>query len=323
MLLPLVVFGSCGFPPGQRTRTELAVNAGMTRQARTAVWTAWDDPLPPPQSHRCHWHHVKQFNASMCLMKDDRVSRELSKGDRSIASWHCNTLVALWEKNPLRGKVFLDVGGNIGHCTLTMLMQTDAFVVVVEPSPANLYYMTSTLRRNADTRHDLRKRVLVLPFAAGNSSFQATLYAAYQNAGNSVVGTNSHLVKDHDGQQMDEQYTIETRALDELMNASRERRLLKLDVQGYECRALQGMTKMMASVHTIKVEAADRWLRGHGCSSNQLLDILSSFGFLVNMQQPPKCIYQRYGCDVVVHRSSLPTCSWTTLMDARECVPTS
>ena len=203
---------------------------------------------------------------------------------------------------------------------MTMLMRTEALVVVVEPSPANLYHLTSTLRRAADTRHDLHGRVLVLPFAAGTGTFRTTLYTAYQNSGNSVVGTRSPLVRDHEGQQMDEQYAIETHALDDLMDASHQR-LLKLDVQGYECRALQGMARMLASVRTVKAEAADRWLRGHGCSSARLLDILSRSGFLVNTTYPPACVYQRYGCDVIVHRSNRSTCHWKTLVDARECVP--
>ena len=258
-------------------------------------------------------------------MRDDRVSRELraAGNEASVASWHCNTLVTLWHQQLHRGNVFLDVGGNIGHCTLTMLMQTNALVVVVEPSPANRYYLTSTLSNVVRKWPDMRERVILLPFAAGNMTLQTTLYAAYQNAGNSVVGTRSPLVKDHAGQQMDEQYEVETRTLDDMMKAAHKKtRLLKLDVQGYECRALQGMTALIKSVHTVKVEAADRWLQGCGCSSKELLTILSDLDFVVNTQAPPACIFQRYGCDVIVHRRESQTkCSWRKVADAFECVP--
>ena len=52
-----------------------------------------------------------------------------------------------------------------------------------------------------------------------------------------------------------------------------------MDVQGYECRALEGMNRIISNMRTIKFEVANRWLLAQGCSDITLFEKLKSFGF--------------------------------------------
>ena len=66
----------------------------------------------------------------------------------------------------------LEVGGNIGACSMEVLLRTDARLIIFEPSFTNLYYLTRTLQ--AAHRHsphlDLAHRVVVFPIGLGNES---------------------------------------------------------------------------------------------------------------------------------------------------------
>jgi hypothetical protein len=152
----------------------------------------------------------------MCLRERDDV---LSNSITSEGRWReCEALPELWRRD-LRGPsnqsdaVFVDIGANLGACTLQVLLTTNARAIVFEPNPASLFFLTETLHRAAreyERRRvaegiwsspslPFRERVVVLPFAVGEevSHSSATLYVARGNAGNSVVGKPT---ADHEGQ---------------------------------------------------------------------------------------------------------------------------
>jgi len=288
-------------------------------------WTPLDAPFPPPyqpvsnSSHRCHWFHENTLNASMCLMANDRVSNDIRKKSTWID--HCTPIVQLWRRtsgSSSKSATYVDVGGNIGHCITVMLLHTRARVVVVEPSPANLFYLTSTIHALAKQWPDVAHRVEVLPIAASNETGSNTLYAAAHNAGNSVVGASSTAVRDHEKQDMtSEQYAINTRRLDDvdaikrLLGAGGVVPVVKLDVQGFECRAIDGMLKLLQRANTLRVELADRWLRAHGCSPSEALLKMERLGFAVDAptatatNAPPPCILRSsFGCDIAMSKPS-------------------
>jgi hypothetical protein len=61
--------------------------------------------------------------------------------------------------------------------------------------------------------------------------------------------------------------------------------LIKLDVQGYECKVLNGARVILQNVKSISVEADDRFLRTHGCGTLKLLNVLTTNGFNVSKQR--------------------------------------
>ena len=50
---------------------------------------------------------------------------------------------------------------------------------------------------------------------------------------------------------------------------------MKLDVQGYECRVIDGMTKLVRQVDQVYTELDDEILKFHGCSSVGLMERLT------------------------------------------------
>ena len=111
----------------------------------------------------------------MCLYppKDDIISDQI----RKMGSWHdCDGLVQMWQRNTTalhRGRqLLLELGGNIGACTVEMLMRTSASLLVFEPNPQNLFHLTSTLRTLELERPQLgvADRVVVFPIGIGNMS---------------------------------------------------------------------------------------------------------------------------------------------------------
>lgn len=266
-------------------------------------------------------------------MANDRVSTGIRKSSGWIA--HCTPILRLWRGasgSSAKSATYVDIGGNIGHCITVMLLQTRARVLVVEPSPANLFYLTSTIHALAKQWPDVAHRVEVLPIAASNETGSDTLYVAKYNAGNSVVGTSSPAVRDHATQDMtSEQYAINTTRLDDvdaikrLLSAGGAVPVVKLDVQGFECRAIDGMLQLLQRANSLRVELANSWLSAQGCSSSEALLKLERLGFAVNAptatatNAPPPCILShKYGCDIAlskpVGKRSVPAagnlCRW-------------
>lgn len=124
-------------------------------------WRAWrpHDPLwPRPRpSTRC-------ANSSKDLMRggDGMLEEQplclapapdvISDAIRDKGRWHdCGKFVRMWER--LNGLcdarasdgIMLEIGANIGACTVELLLRTNARVVAFEPSPTNLFYLTRNL----------------------------------------------------------------------------------------------------------------------------------------------------------------------------------
>ena len=145
------------------------LDAGV-RLAEPGVWKAWDPvsahgtPLrlrgmedvacsSAPMVLRTNRTRVV---APMCLM--DKTSM-ISQRIRLHGRWDdCAPLTAHWRRvmAEVAGRgaaaselgvppLLLEIGGNIGACTLELLLSTDARVIAFEPSPRNLFHLTSTL----------------------------------------------------------------------------------------------------------------------------------------------------------------------------------
>jgi FkbM family methyltransferase len=236
---------------------------------------------------------------------------------KSRQRWsECDELVNMWQHStpsvgPHGRGIFVDIGANIGACSLAMLQMTNATVLAVEPSPANLFFLTSSLRAAAAVQPDIARRVAVLPFALGNTTGHSEITASVDNAGDSMIGSastfassrrraggksfGSGTVGGRPGQTMPIAMTTLDKALASPSHlASRishlaspshlashqdgvlSIRLMKLDAQGFECRVLDGMRQLLerGQVHALKTEVSRRHLQAQGCSESELLERL-------------------------------------------------
>ena len=143
----------------------------------------------------------------MCVPPRDLIGDRIKAHGR----WHdCAALVRMWEKVPHAGEIFVEVGANIGACTLEVLYHTCASAVVFEPNPLALAYLTRSLnavdrmQHRPDHRKQCRQhgsrlptghcipiagRVAVLPFALGSSVDTAYLASSVEadNLGDSEI----------------------------------------------------------------------------------------------------------------------------------------
>ena len=256
-------------------------------------------------SSACHWFRPA-FGGHLCLMGDDRVSR----GIRAAGEWDgCRAHIdAFWRSPPSAGAedVIVDVGANIGACTLQFLLQTNATVVAVEPSPTALFHLRASIARSARDRDpSFLERVVVVPTAVGRRRGQAELFVATANAGNAVLDLP---VRDHPAQAMDTRFAVPIAPLDDVLDAvlpaNATIRYLKADVQGYECEMFEGMRNTAPRVSTMTVELAEGWLGPHNCSSRGALERLRGLGFRWR-GDVPRCVFTRFGCDFTVRHQRL------------------
>jgi len=222
----------------------------------------------------------------MCLPANDRIAAAI----RSTGKWYdCHQFVRMWnsaERLPsCEGSegVLIEVGANIGACTVELLLRTRARIIAFEPSPTNLYYLTRSLLLAAQHHPDIRDRVVVFPIGAGNVALEhAQLYTESGNLGNTVVGarhTDACDARDHACLRRSTHAMHETTVLplDSIFPEGLGcARLLKLDVQGFECKVMAGAQRALRSsqVRAVVAEATNAVLSAQCCSGAYLKELL-------------------------------------------------
>ncbi len=168
--------------------------------------------------------------------------------------------------------VFVDAGANIGTCSLVMGyhgIPTYSF----EPNPQNLFYFNQSLLANPAFTIGL------YPMGLGATSQKLPIFMEPGNAGNSVLNKPIHTRRISTPS-----HIVEITTLDQ-MTALRpwKRILLKMDVQGFEERALRGATGLLkrGAIKAIKTEVATDWLHGQGSSPRAIFDLLNASGFVL------------------------------------------
>ena len=219
----------------------------------------------------------------MCLRARDGISQDIRVRGRYF---DCAALSELWrQQRGGREGIFLELGGNIGACTLEMLLLTNATIIVFEPNPISLFFLTSSVRL-AVKQHArrLEQRVWVFPYAAGAAAARASIFSARGNGGNAIVNVAVRDWGKH--RQTFDQLPIEVRPLDLLFPRGLEVHLLKMDIQGSECRALEGMQRMLqrTTIHSLHTELSEKHLRALGCNGSRLLALI---GEHFNVSAPP------------------------------------
>ncbi|KAL1526809.1 hypothetical protein AB1Y20_015502 [Prymnesium parvum] len=263
-------------------------------------WKVWNSTAPaviphPAASTRCRWTTLTPpptptlpppTNGSICLRATDDLLCDAILRDHYWSE--CADLPALYAlsaSGAASGGLFLDVGANIGACSMHMLLSSEAPVVAFEPGANNLFYATSSFLRLGESLPEALGRLTLYPLAVGSSNSSSSLFSAIGNAGHSVIGQQPTLYapRGHEKAQ-----PIIVRTLDDVLWPRSERArppqpiaLMKLDVEGYECHALRGMKEILQKgvIHLIKIEVFDYGLRAQGCSGIELQQTLTAHGF--------------------------------------------
>ncbi len=166
------------------------------------------------------------------------------------------------------GDMVVDVGANAGYFTLlaARCVGTSGKVVAFEPVPRVRQLLEDNLRINGIENCDVRSE------AACDVNGETEFYVGPADH----VGVSSL-------RQLGESTAVErvtTVRLDEVLSAEPAARLIKIDIEGAECHAIEGMESYLKRCQPdLIVEITDSYLHGMGRSADELFQRLERQGY--------------------------------------------
>lgn len=163
----------------------------------------------------------------------------------------------------LKPKIILDIGANRGEFTLAAAsMHPEARVISFEPNPAMLEILKHDLHRNHIDNVEVRE------YALGDQAGTFPLHVPRVNSGSASFGGFES-----------EGYTVEVPVQigDDVLTAAD---LIKIDVEGFEVRALKGLEQLIrTSQPVIVTEYFSENLKRCGTSLEELTEFVTGLGY--------------------------------------------
>lgn len=142
-----------------------------------------------------------------------------------------------------RGDLFFDIGAHIGS-HVAILLRLGARVVAVEPHPGCVKILRLLYGRNPGA--------MIIPAAAAGAEGERTLYAGPLSPTlSSLFPDWINAVKDapgFSGSRWEDSYAVRATTLDRLIERYGEPAFCKIDVEGGELEALQGLSRALRAV---------------------------------------------------------------------------
>lgn len=249
----------------------------------------------------------------ICLNPEmDTISNEIRRLGRFRG---CDGLDDLWGTGP-EDAIFIDVGSNIGACALPLLARTrqaggPAWVISFEPNPV---HMARLMRTRAALPDSLQARWVLLPFGLANAMESHDVFMQHDHTGNSIL--KQHRVKSAASQAeptlVGQAFTL---PLDQVLLGIRATQpmdlaekmpsvhLMKIDTEGFELFALQGMRHLLHQrlIKCIRFEFSPRLLVVQGVKPHTVLEELLAAGYKIyyadDLTRPLHIAHLRYlGC---------------------------
>lgn len=177
----------------------------------------------------------------------------------------------LFQKLIKKGDIVVDVGAHIGYYTLisSTLVGKTGKVFSFEPDPSNLVLLKQCVAANKITN------VVVVNNAVSNVNKKINFYLSNENKGDNRMFT----------QNPKEKYIqVAGIILDDYFAKSNFHiNFIKMDIQGAEVKALQGMPKILRNNRDV-ILAIEFWPYGYmhsGSNAKELLDLLNLNKFLL------------------------------------------
>ena len=236
---------------------------------------------------KCSYHNfiLSTLNVTMCLIPNDLLSNSIKRNGHWI---DCDEIV----RTSKSSQVFVDIGANIGACSIQALVQTSNKIYAIEPIEKHLFYLKESIRL-LDTKFpflNVSQRITVIPKPVGSRVYNVNFHSDPGNTGHTFVNEVSEKSN----------FTVDT--LDHMLfkYIKNKKVTVKIDVEGFECHVFLGMVSILENVEHILFEMSDSWLAKQGCSKEILLGILKTNHFAI-----PKKMYQmhsHYGTNMLVHK---------------------
>lgn len=213
--------------------------------------------------------------------------------DLSINPLYEPELTGLIRRETKPGHVAVDIGANIGYYTLMLARNVGPAgrVFAFEPDPVNFALMQKNVETNG------YKNVVPVQKAVSDQATTAKLFLAPDNL-------RDHRIFDPgDGRQS---ISVETVALDSFMSdASVSVNVIKMDVQGAECRALRGMRSVLGKSKEVTL-FSEFWPYGlfkAGDDPEGFIALLRDLGFTIYDACSPEAPLSQDQLDFLLKRA--------------------
>ncbi len=166
--------------------------------------------------------------------------------------------------------VFCDIGANIGYYSVLAAHANPLNVVIAfEPSVINAKRLQENVSLNG-----IEKQVTLVPFAVGRNAGNATLFqSAIDNRGMTSLQPTENTVSSSE---------VSIVALDDFFRQQdvAKPEIIKMDIEGAEWQALQGMQNLLAHFKPmLLIELDDKLLIQNNSSANEIAAWLSHLGY--------------------------------------------
>ncbi len=212
-------------------------------------------------------------------------------------------------KGVKKGDVVLDIGAHIGYYTLMFakLVGKEGKVYAFEPSPKNF----SLLKKNVEING--HNNVVLVQKAVSNASGKLKLYLCEGNVG------DNRIYDSHDGRQSVE---IEAVRIDDYFKGSSPTiNYIKMDIQGAEAGAIQGMRDVLNRNKAAKI-LTEFWpdgLKKFGTEPEEYLRLLTGLRFkLYDMNEHDKTLEPANSVSQLLEKYTPENKEFTNLLCVKE-----
>lgn len=197
--------------------------------------------------------------------RDEGVSESL----KMEGTWEKEE-TALFESIVTPGMTVLDVGANVGYYTLlaSRLVGPQGKVIAFEPEPLNFELLIRNILENRSAN------VTAWPYAVGSALGYADLNLSWP------ASTGSHSIA-YQPKGGSSKLRVVLVGLDDFLDPSLWPDVIKMDIEGAEIFALEGMKKILAhkKLKALFVESNPEILRVMGKRAQEITDFLRPYGF--------------------------------------------
>lgn len=211
----------------------------------------------------------RYFGAAFILNNTDVVAREMAFG-----RFEKEQIQELLARLTTPADIFIDIGANAGLYTCVLLQnKAVAQSIAFEPDHRNARHLRANLFLN-----NLSDKVTIYELAAGKA--KATLRLMPGPSSNTGF---SRIIADSDPR---EAYEVEVVPIDEILDFSEKRIVIKMDVEDHELHVIAGMNRLLTRNSVLMQVEVKR-------TRPEVIKVLSEMGFMLRREYPGDILMER------------------------------